>query len=598
VTEQSRKSYVPAALAIEAMRDNGYKNTATAVAELIDNSIQAGASNVELMCLEEINYGMKNPRARISCLGILDNGRGMTADELTDALQFGNGSRLKDRSGMGRFGMGLPSSSISQARRVDVWSWRKSGLVIHTYLDLDDLGDGVVPDPQESVVPAVWLDAATGFGKSGTLVVWSKLDRVVWRTAEALIKNSEFLIGRMYRKFLHSGDVAIRMSSFLADAPKKPVIDRFAKANDPGYLMDSTSTPDPYSETAMFDTWGNSWEVPFVIEYSGSAHTVYVRYSMVKPVARKADYGKAAGAKDYGQHAKRNVGVSLIRAGRELALEQTLIEPSEPRERWWGVEVEFPPALDEIFGVPNNKQEARNFTAVAQDLKADNFEGSFQDRLDYLVDAGDLTESLYVIVNHINGQLNNIRKLLRASGAANKQSKGKPRHDTPEEVATAATNERKDENYRGESDEGENIDPSKRKDLVKDEFDKEGIDDAEKKAGTLIDSGIKYVFLPADLEGTIFFTVRPVAGEIFIKINTNHAAYENLIEVLEEPSGIDVPREELVERLLLARDGLKLLLMSWARYEDEANPSNVKAAIQDMRTAWGRIAADFLKNAR
>jgi hypothetical protein len=106
------------------------------------------------------------------------------------------------------------------------------------------------------------------------------------------------------------------------------------------------------------------------------------------------------------------------------------------------------------------------------------------------------------------------------------------------------------------------------------------------------------VFLPADLEGTIFFTVRPVAGEIFIKINTNHAAYENLIEVLEEPSGIDVPREELVERLLLARDGLKLLLMSWARYEDEANPSNVKAAIQDMRTAWGRIAADFLKNAR
>lgn len=43
------QSFVPAHLAIEAMRDNGYKNTAYAVAELIDNSIQAGATYVQLL---------------------------------------------------------------------------------------------------------------------------------------------------------------------------------------------------------------------------------------------------------------------------------------------------------------------------------------------------------------------------------------------------------------------------------------------------------------------------------------------------------------------------------------------------------------------
>ena len=47
------ESYVPAHLAIEAMRDNGYKNTAYAVAELIDNSIQANANYVQIICKEK-----------------------------------------------------------------------------------------------------------------------------------------------------------------------------------------------------------------------------------------------------------------------------------------------------------------------------------------------------------------------------------------------------------------------------------------------------------------------------------------------------------------------------------------------------------------
>ena len=50
--EQLRFDFVPTALAVNAMRDNGYKNAAYAIAELIDNSIQAGAKLVELLCVE------------------------------------------------------------------------------------------------------------------------------------------------------------------------------------------------------------------------------------------------------------------------------------------------------------------------------------------------------------------------------------------------------------------------------------------------------------------------------------------------------------------------------------------------------------------
>ena len=48
-------SIVPVNLVVKSLRDNGYKNTAYAVAELIDNSIQHGSDKVDLICLEKIN---------------------------------------------------------------------------------------------------------------------------------------------------------------------------------------------------------------------------------------------------------------------------------------------------------------------------------------------------------------------------------------------------------------------------------------------------------------------------------------------------------------------------------------------------------------
>ena len=68
----------------------------------------------------------------------------------------------------------------------------------------------------------------------------------------------------------------------------------------------------------------------------------------------------------YGKHAADNVGVSLVRAQIvNLLLTEVGRIAYDPRERWWGAEVEFPPTLDEIFGVTNNKQEATIFSSLA-----------------------------------------------------------------------------------------------------------------------------------------------------------------------------------------------------------------------------------------
>ena len=108
--------------------------------------------------------------------------------------------------GIGRFGLGLPNSSMSQARRVDIWSWQ-SGVTnaLHTHLSLDEVEGGAseIPEPEQRAIPSTYIEASRNeFGDSGTLVVWSELDRVEWKQASTTFKHTELLIGRIYRRFL------------------------------------------------------------------------------------------------------------------------------------------------------------------------------------------------------------------------------------------------------------------------------------------------------------------------------------------------------------------------------------------------------------
>ena len=86
--EQLRFDFVPTALAIQAMRDNGYKNAAYAIAELFDNSLQAEASSVELLCMESEEQLLQRRSRRIREIAVLDNGTGMDAAVLREAFQL------------------------------------------------------------------------------------------------------------------------------------------------------------------------------------------------------------------------------------------------------------------------------------------------------------------------------------------------------------------------------------------------------------------------------------------------------------------------------------------------------------------------------
>ena len=125
------------------MRDTGYRDAAAALAEIIDNSVQAQATRVEVLIAEKEMRVVSKASWQADRIAVLDNGTGMTSEVLIAALQFGNGAYKQDHSGIGKFGMGLPQSSISQCRRVDVWTWQNGPEnAIHTFLDIDAIEGG------------------------------------------------------------------------------------------------------------------------------------------------------------------------------------------------------------------------------------------------------------------------------------------------------------------------------------------------------------------------------------------------------------------------------------------------------------------------
>ena len=337
--ETSSYRIVSPELTVKAMRDSGYKNTAYALAELIDNSIDAEASQVEVFACEvRPGQGADHIRPRIDTIAVLDNGKGMDADTLRRALKFGDGRG--DRKRIGRFGMGLPNSSMSQCRKVEVWSWTNgAGNALYTYLALEEINGGLddVPQPVHERVPDRWQQLSVSLSESGTLVVWTDLDRVQWYGAAATLRNTEELIGRVYRHYLNPNpdDAGARTVDIRLVPVREGTVlegERSVRPNDPLYLMKSTCTPEPFAEKPMFMPFnmGDQQQpgiVRFPVTFKEKTHFVEIRASIARPEARRpgvdghpwpagANQNLEPGRLPWGKSAKRNIGVSLVRQGR------------------------------------------------------------------------------------------------------------------------------------------------------------------------------------------------------------------------------------------------------------------------------------------
>ena len=165
-----------AARAIFGFRDTGY-SVKTAAADIIDNSIAAGATEVNL------DIQLMADGRKIVCFG--DNGEGMDADGVWAAMRYGSPQRTSAKS-LGKFGLGLKTASSSVCLRFSLISRRSAEQPLAKLTwDLEHVADlndwemqnaPVTPDEQEN------FDNLCG--ETGTLVVWEKCDRILSKDYE------------------------------------------------------------------------------------------------------------------------------------------------------------------------------------------------------------------------------------------------------------------------------------------------------------------------------------------------------------------------------------------------------------------------------
>tara|TARA_Y100001973_G_scaffold8348_2_gene11506 strand:- start:1746 stop:3557 length:1812 start_codon:yes stop_codon:yes gene_type:complete len=588
----------PIELVLDSMKDNGYKDAAHAIAELIDNSIQAGSetewkTEVELLCIEKEQLIVNRRSSQIDEIAVYDNACGMDKRTLWQSLAFGRGTRRGAKGGIGKFGMGLPNASISQCNRVDVYSWQ-DGQVFHTYLDLEELaktGMDEVPEPQQTQLPKKWKrHISSEIRKSGTLVIWSRLDRLKWRRHKAFFSNVEFIVGRMYRNFLNDS-CSIRMTAINPET-NEVLANDFVKPNDPLYLMEKTNTPPPFDTKGGFVKFGDDKEI--VLRYRGEEHKVTLRFSVADHEFRKnfrnfypeKNYGNP-GDTPFGKHCGRNLGISIVRAGRELELNNSYTITYDPTERWWGAELLFEPGLDEVFGVTNNKQAATALQKLTiEDLAESEGFDSTADARRFLEQEDDIRLPVIQLSEEITRNLRVIRSELskQREGSARASEIGNQNKSKAVQAA-----QRVDSTIDGvaESDtKAQSLSYDEKTKEYESELERDGIDLPDEERVELITKALandeKFILNSAELRGAdVIFDVSTPAGKLKITINESHPIYKTLFA--------DLSKDER------AYDIIKLLFASWAIMEDREQDDDRKDWLLDVRKNWGFLVKKMLQ---
>lgn len=210
---------------INSFRSIGY-SLDTAVADVMDNSIAAGA--------DEIRVNM--PHRKWHRLSILDNGVGMSRKVLLEAMRFGGRTGVKGNpeTELGRFGLGLKSASLSQCRCLTVITKQARRPLFVARWDLDyiqETGEWLLLEPDISQIEQIpeleWLRSQ----KSGTLVVWEKFDLMMQDfqdnfespALERMLMDVKAHLELVFHRFLEDGDLKISING-TALSPRDPFL--------------------------------------------------------------------------------------------------------------------------------------------------------------------------------------------------------------------------------------------------------------------------------------------------------------------------------------------------------------------------------------
>jgi len=196
-----------------SMRHMGY-SFADAIADVMDNSVSAGASTIRLLFPQN---------AENIFVGILDDGCGMTSQELFRAMCYGSQANEKERDekDLGRFGLGMKSASLSQCRKMTVVSKKNVEICAYRW-DYDEItsqgqrGDWAVLELNNSEICQLNCYSNLAELEQGTLVLWEDFD-VLYKSSggriyETLTRNRNYLLDHLplvYHRFISEDGLKI-----------------------------------------------------------------------------------------------------------------------------------------------------------------------------------------------------------------------------------------------------------------------------------------------------------------------------------------------------------------------------------------------------
>jgi hypothetical protein len=334
----------PSAASLTAsLRDLGYSLEA-AIADLIDNSISAEATEIDVFC----DLSRDAP-----VLVIADNGRGMTAQEVIAALRHGATDPRKKRGpkDLGRFGLGLKTASFSQCRRLTAISIVK-GVYAGAEWNLDEVEKNddwliAVLDPDE-ITTQPYFET---LGETGTLIVWRDLDRLfedeMGRRRDEIVNEKLAIVERhlslVFHRFL-AGEVkgrrklAIRINGH----PVSP-FDPFCRKNEATQILPE--------ETVWVDDVAIIMQPYILPHHSRLSASEYDYYQ------DRSDFIS-------------NQGAYIYRNGRLMAWGDWFrMVPKGEATKLARVQIDFPNSLDEAWTIDIKKSRARPPHAVRERLR-------------------------------------------------------------------------------------------------------------------------------------------------------------------------------------------------------------------------------------
>lgn len=542
---------------VRGMRDIGYKSTAFALAELIDNAIQADAKNVD------IAFGFDDG-AKPTQIAVVDDGYGMEPTMVRASLVWGAGTRAENRDGFGKYGYGLPSASVSQCHRVTVYSKTAAGDWYFAYLDIDEIREGAwtnegrirMPMQQPGPPPQFVMHYLKEHGRlagysHGTVIVWDGLDRIDYRQREPLRANLVTQLGVIYRDYLVGTPMTVDGQN--------------VQPCDPLFLNEGFRYYDLDEDRAIaFD--------PAVVEVKDKTSgqvlgKMRVRFARMpstffrKPEAKHTNKPGRGSTNERLEIADANNGIIFKRNGRQIDVvrpPRSLASFNATTDRFWGVEVDFDATLDEMFSITTSKQQVKPDDRVWDILKdkANMFTAIGAMRTEYKKEAA-------VIADQIEADKEKKRASIEAiEGAEKFRTTPKPKN-TPERSQEAEENLAQAASQRARRS---GLDPAS----VKRELESQRL-------------GRDHEVDTEDLPGAPFYRCVQEGGTRVLYLNVAHPFYT---ELYQGPGGS--PR---------LRAGLEVLLWTLGEAEADSDPESDRRTFyeRERSSVWSPYLADSLK---